>query len=124
MMDGIEYVENSRTDKLLKYHDSIYSSSKQECFKGIESANSQWFSSDNESVHENIMVDMPYEESTGKTALDNEVLIDKCGNENRQNITEGTKNGGSCRQSRKHQRDSLEIKERNVEETKIAGREI
>ena len=109
VMDGIEDVDNSRTDKLLKDHDS---SSIQESLKCIKSANSQWFSSDNETVHENIMGDMPYEEGTGKTALDNEVLIDKCGKENRQNMIEGTKNRGNCRQSRKRQRDSLEIKGR------------
>ncbi|KAL3878289.1 hypothetical protein ACJMK2_030654 [Sinanodonta woodiana] len=112
VMDGIEDRENSRTDKLLKDHDNIDTSSKQESFKGIESANSQWCSSDNGSVHENIMVDMPYKEGTGKTELDSEVLIDMCGKENRQNMIEGTKDRGNCRQSRKCQRDSLEIKRR------------
>ncbi|KAL3881985.1 hypothetical protein ACJMK2_028367 [Sinanodonta woodiana] len=92
--DGIEDLDNSRTDKLLKDNGYIDTSSKHESFKGIESANSQWFSSDNGSVHENIMVDIPYEEETGKTELDNEVLIDKCSKENRQNMIEGTKNRG------------------------------
>ncbi|KAL3888983.1 hypothetical protein ACJMK2_001342 [Sinanodonta woodiana] len=112
VMDGIEYREISRTDKLLKDHDNIYTSSKQEIFKGIESANSQWCSSDNGSVYENSMVDMPYQEGAGKTELDSEVLIDMCGKANRQNMIEGTKNRGNCRQSRKRQRDSLEIKGR------------
>ncbi|KAL3871669.1 hypothetical protein ACJMK2_039653 [Sinanodonta woodiana] len=35
VMDGIEDVENSRTDKLLKYHGYIYISSKQESCKGL-----------------------------------------------------------------------------------------
>ena len=112
VMDGIENRENSRTDKLLKDHDNIDTSSKQEIFKGIESANSQWCSSDNGSVHENIMVDMPYREGTGKTELDSEVLIHMCGKGNRQDMIEGKKNRGNCTQSRKRQRDSLEIKGR------------
>ncbi|KAL3879180.1 hypothetical protein ACJMK2_031489 [Sinanodonta woodiana] len=58
------------------------------------------------------MVDMPYKEGTGKTELDSELLIDMCGKENRQNKIEGTKKRGNCRQNRKCQRNSLEIKGR------------